>query len=300
MKKRIWVVMGIFLLSYGLTMAQEESLAVNSKYGDKDTVYLDSVYSISANQKGIPFVVNFVNAESLGGIRIPLTYYNSLNTDIHFDSISWSGSRVEYVQKKEIYTASTSNYDDKKFLIKITPFPDEMPVPPGTGLLCTLYFHTGPEWDNTKEVEVDTTRLNHICFSFIHKDFICRWIPNLPWKGLLSGESTSDVEGRTSSNVPDNGFIACNYPNPFNPTTTIEFSSQGRSKVKLEIYNVLGQKVRTLLDETVSPGTNRIKWNARDERGNILPSGIYFYRIQIVDNVKHTTLTKVNKMTFVK
>lgn len=300
MKKRIWVVIGIFLLSYGLAMAQEESLPVDSKYGDKDTVYLDSVYDISANQKNIPFVINFANAESLGGIRIPLTYYNYLNTDIYLDSISWSGSRVKYVQKKEIYTASTSNYDDKKFLIKITPFPDEMPIPPGTGLLCTLYFHTESKWDEGIEVEVDTTRVNNICFSFIHKDFICRWIPRLPWKGLFSGKMTTGVEDMSNSNVPNEYFLAHNYPNPFNPVTTIEFSVPEESYVKLEIYNILGQKVRTLLDKILLQGTHRLEWNGKDEKSNILSSGIYFYRIEAVDCEKHRSLTEANKMVFIK
>jgi hypothetical protein len=295
MKKSIWSAVILLVLSYSLAIAQSGDLfPMNCKPCDGDTVYLDSVYDISANQKYIPFVINFANDEFLGSIRVPLTYYNPLNTDIYLDSISWAKSRVEYVRKKEIFTVSTSHYDDKKFLITVTPFPDEKSIPPGRGLLCTLYFHTGPKWDPNIEVEVDTTRVNHFSLLFINEKFTSCCVPNLPWKGLLGGKSTTDVKDIVNSDILKDYFLSCSYPNPFNASTTIEFSIPERDHVKLEIYNVLGQKVRTLIDKTLPSGSYRVEWNGKGERGNILSSGIYFYRIESQDFVK------VNRMTLVK
>jgi hypothetical protein len=74
-----------------------------------------------------------------------------------------------------------------------------------------------------------------------------------------------------------------NHPNPFNPTTTIELSLSKPGRVKIEIFNILGQKVVTLLDERLSAGRKRVDWNGKDEWGNEVSSGIYLYRLQTAE-----------------
>ena len=69
------------------------------------------------------------------------------------------------------------------------------------------------------------------------------------------------------------------YPNPFNPTTTISFSLATREKVRLEIFNSLGQRVKTLLSRDMPAGKHSVIWDARNDSGIPLGSGIYFYRI---------------------
>ncbi len=71
-----------------------------------------------------------------------------------------------------------------------------------------------------------------------------------------------------------------NYPNPFNPVTTISYSVPKDAKVLLSIYNTKGQLVRTLVNGTVLSGTHRVVWNGADDNGNKVSSGIYFSRIQ--------------------
>jgi hypothetical protein len=71
-----------------------------------------------------------------------------------------------------------------------------------------------------------------------------------------------------------------NYPNPFNPSTTIQFSIPSTSPVRLEIYNVLGQRVRTLVnEEMLHAGVYNVTWNGRDEHNRVVSSGMYVYRI---------------------
>lgn len=70
------------------------------------------------------------------------------------------------------------------------------------------------------------------------------------------------------------------YPNPFNPTTTISFSIKEKAPVELIIYNILGQKVRTLLNQPLEPGEHSIVWNGTDNKGRSVASGIYFYRMK--------------------
>ncbi len=83
--------------------------------------------------------------------------------------------------------------------------------------------------------------------------------------------------------VPETYHLSQNYPNPFNPSTTIEYSipeTQDGVPVSIDIFNLLGQHVRSLVRETQRAGFYRIEWNALDESGRSVPSGIYFYRIQ--------------------
>ncbi|MDZ4181941.1 MAG: carboxypeptidase regulatory-like domain-containing protein [Candidatus Cloacimonadaceae bacterium] len=68
-----------------------------------------------------------------------------------------------------------------------------------------------------------------------------------------------------------------NFPNPFNPETTILFTLREAAAVKIEIYNLKGQHVKTLVDDNRAPGSHRVIWNGRDDRGNAVSSGIYFY-----------------------
>ncbi|MDD2331652.1 MAG: FlgD immunoglobulin-like domain containing protein, partial [Candidatus Cloacimonetes bacterium] len=71
-----------------------------------------------------------------------------------------------------------------------------------------------------------------------------------------------------------------NYPNPFNPSTTISFSLQRPGEVSLAIYNLKGQKIKTLLEGKMTGGTHQIVWNGKDNAGQAAPSGIYLYRLQ--------------------
>ncbi len=82
-----------------------------------------------------------------------------------------------------------------------------------------------------------------------------------------------------------------NYPNPFNPTTVIEYALPKASFVKIRIYNILGQKVRHLVDEPQEPGYKKIHWDGKDDGGNEVSSGVYFYRIEAGDFVECKKMT---------
>jgi len=77
-----------------------------------------------------------------------------------------------------------------------------------------------------------------------------------------------------------------NYPNPFNPTTHVKYQLPEDVSVRLEIYNVMGQKVGSLVDEVQKTGYYKVKWAGRDTNGRELASGVYFYRLEAGDFVK--------------
>ena len=86
---------------------------------------------------------------------------------------------------------------------------------------------------------------------------------------------------------PANGFgLKNSYPNPFNTRTTIEYMLPEDYHVKITVYNVLGQKVRLLLNEYQSSGQKSVIWDAKDNAGQEVSSGVYFYTIQAGDTVK--------------
>lgn len=71
-----------------------------------------------------------------------------------------------------------------------------------------------------------------------------------------------------------------NYPNPFNPSTVIPFKLAKREMVELTIFNNLGQKVRSLVNQDYPAGTHQVKWNGKDDFGQTVPAGVYYYTIQ--------------------
>ncbi len=74
--------------------------------------------------------------------------------------------------------------------------------------------------------------------------------------------------------------LAQNYPNPFNPQTTIAFALKTRGRVRIDVYNVAGERVRTVLDETRAAGSySDVRWDGRDAAGSPVASGVYFYRL---------------------
>ncbi|MCJ7458519.1 MAG: M28 family peptidase [candidate division Zixibacteria bacterium] len=95
------------------------------------------------------------------------------------------------------------------------------------------------------------------------------------------------VEDHPNVSLPERYMLAQNYPNPFNPTTTLPFSLKvqgstfkGPIHATLKIYNILGQLVRTLVDEEKAAGSYKIIWDGKDNSGKEVGSGIYFYQLK--------------------
>jgi hypothetical protein len=79
--------------------------------------------------------------------------------------------------------------------------------------------------------------------------------------------------------IPKEFALQQNYPNPFNPTTTISYQLPVECRVTLKIYNVLGQEVKTLIDEIQDAGFKSVEWNPSTSSRQGLASGVYFYRL---------------------
>lgn len=91
------------------------------------------------------------------------------------------------------------------------------------------------------------------------------------WKG---------VEGEPLASSPRNFSLGQNNPNPFNRSTDIQFALPAQSRTRLVVYNITGQQVRTLVDDNLNSGYHNVTWNGRDQSGQAVANGIYFYRME--------------------
>jgi hypothetical protein len=92
--------------------------------------------------------------------------------------------------------------------------------------------------------------------------------------------SRTDVETEEPM-IPFRSELGKNYPNPFNPETVIPFQVPEPSSVRLLVYNLKGERVAVLVDEALAPGRYKIRWQGKDMKGHMVPSGVYVYRLEI-------------------
>jgi hypothetical protein len=101
---------------------------------------------------------------------------------------------------------------------------------------------------------------------------------------VISG-GTVDQTGIDDENVavPYSHALVANYPNPFNAGTTIKFALPSPGRVSLDIYNIVGQRIKTLVDDFREAGEHSVVWDARDDSGVNVSTGVYFYRLSTGD-----------------
>ncbi|MDH4068922.1 MAG: S8 family serine peptidase [Ignavibacteria bacterium] len=117
--------------------------------------------------------------------------------------------------------------------------------------------------------------------------------PDPEWDALWN-EYQAMAQANEERALPTEAKIMGNYPNPFNPSTTITYSVATEGLVSLRIYNTLGEEVATLVNEFQAPGVKSAVWNGRNNAGSTVASGLYFYRLTAGNDVR------MEKMMFMK
>jgi len=215
----------------------------------------------------------------------------------------------------EMRPVDLTGYDGLGLMLEYTYQPQGTGNAPEDGDSLRLYFKTDlDEWVLVRgypgtavtpfefeRIMVDT--VNTGSGSIFHNDFQLRFISmggsgNFPNDDWFIGSFDFlplplGVEGEDDL-LPVTYDVGANYPNPFNPTTTIDFQLPQRSDVVLVVYNTLGQKVRTLVNGTISAGTHSVIWDGNNEAGQGVASGIYLYRFETED------FQKIQKMILMK
>ena len=107
---------------------------------------------------------------------------------------------------------------------------------------------------------------------------------SIPTKHINGNISVGSVpvkdENQRESNLPQEYCLAQNFPNPFNPSTQIEYSLPQKTFVSIKVYNLYGQSIKTLVADVQCPGVKTVHWDGKDNKGINVTSGLYFYNIK--------------------
>ncbi len=207
----------------------------------------------------------------------PTAVLTILGTD---DAISpyegfWWGGEQYYTSADELNEYWT-NFNNTDQYPTITPLPD---IAPNDG--STVELHQWNNGDNDVSVyhfkviggghDWPGTFGN---MDIIANDEIWNFVSQFDVNGLIY-TSADEMEI-----VPNNNFKLSNFPNPFNPTTNINFSLTKAEHIKLEIFDIKGKKIRTLFDGELAARSHNVLWDGKDDNNSTVSSGMYFYQIQ--------------------
>lgn len=133
-----------------------------------------------------------------------------------------------------------------------------------------------------------------------HKEFVAinygtdrNIVPDDPWFYIFEEGPVTKVARSLNNNVPETFKLYQCHPNPFNPTTTIKYSVPKESFISLKIYNTLGIEVRSLVEGMATPGEHNIPWDGKDNLGNVVSSGTYFYRLKAGSHIYTRSMSLV-------
>ena len=174
-------------------------------------------------------------------------------------------------------------------------------------------YHGACNWDLSVSTDGGST-WNILAQDLPESDSTYDWItPNIQTDSarikvtqdnLVWHEDYSDSSGNFTINIstgiketgnPVEDFILFPaFPNPFNPTTTIRYSLSEGSRVSLKIYNVIGERIKTLVEDFQSPGEKSAVWDGRNDHGQLVSSGVYIYKLEVGE------FASARKMIFVK
>jgi hypothetical protein len=256
--------------------------------GKRDMLKFGDAQWISKSEITVP--VSVLNSENLVAMDIPLRWPDGVT----LTDVSFANTRVDYFDIKIANIDEATN----QVLIGLISMVYERKedLKPGDGIIAEMTFRIDDM--NIEDFEItsfETKNPGH-SLSFVYND----WTTGRP----IVAHTNPGMEGATitlkgggpnpTPLIPVEYSLDQNFPNPFNPSTTLAYSLKDPGHVTLNIYNVLGQNVRILVDEYQDAGRYTTIWDGHDDRGNVVASGMYFYRIKSGD------FTEIKKMVMVK
>ena len=199
--------------------------------------------------------------------QIPIYYY----------AADWAGAYENFLEVPDAYATFAVNDDDNSVEISVP----RTAINAGTDIMPWVYVVGDENWDNEEYFpntavqgwnDDDPPVYFALDYNFISGNSIKKIADN----ALITGVEDEVVD---YSKVKGFGLVA-NYPNPFNPSTIITFQLSHSQNITLDVFNTLGQKVATLINnKVIAPGTNQVRWNGKDASGNSVSTGVYLYRI---------------------
>jgi hypothetical protein len=219
----------------------------------------------------------------VAGFGIPVLITVSNNALIELDTsvaTTFAGSMAERFAVKSTDTDSTGGADPTfspvHFVLGAVTFDSGAT---GEGLFANLKLTLR---NDTATITVDTLSTAILSPTLVTES-ASGYDPGWKTGGFTCGVTSSvrDLKGDKDAALPSQYNLKQNFPNPFNASTLIEFDLPQVSHVRLEIFNLVGQLVRVLTDQTLGPGYKQVIWDGKNQRGNEVASGVYFYRLRV-------------------
>ncbi len=236
-----------------------------------DSVWVDSVGAMAGDQVAVGIYGK--NEEDLSKIDLTFSYSSS---NLLYNDVIFTGSRSEAAQKVE-----EANQSKRNIHVGIT-FGEDTPLTPGSGLLAIIIFDVAQAAQDELVLIDSTSYLVPSGQSLeFHQTTAAGGETYAPYFkiGYVDIKSATDVDDETEIIIPKEYLLAQNSPNPFNPSTKIQFELPRATHIKLTVFNVLGQTVKTLTDEKLPAGKHSVIFDGFDANGSKIASGIYFYRL---------------------
>ncbi|SYZ73591.1 exported hypothetical protein [Candidatus Zixiibacteriota bacterium] len=242
-------------------------ITVSEPPPSNDSIWIDTLTA----RTGKTAAVNIYgyNSEDISKIDLALTYSSA---DLIFDSVSYAGTRGVLASSRTV----SQNPADRQVLVSLSFSSASLPV--GAGPLATLVFTVNNNAPEERVIIDSASFLGTIPLEFTTGGGLT-FAPYFR-EGYVDIKSGTAVEERKSPVIPTKYALAQNYPNPFNPSTAIKFDLPQTSQVKLEIFNILGQKIRTLINREMTAGSYDITFDGKGDDNKQLGSGVYFYRLR--------------------
>jgi hypothetical protein len=214
------------------------------------------------------------NDNAMIGLDLPLQF----SEGVTLKEVVFEGTRSENFDFRHALIDNENN----TVVIGMIPmvFGENIDLAAGDGVIANLVFTVNDQ--SIDEIELSTTEIETPSHSamFIYTDESTGEMTySVPEFGTVA-YSLTDLD---KPNVPMTFALKQNHPNPFNPSTHINFDLPAPSDVSLTIYNVLGQQVKNY-NEFKSAGSHSIVWNGTDNSGTQVASGVYFYRLDAGQN----------------
>jgi hypothetical protein len=223
------------------------------------------------------------NTQEMAALDLPLEF----SEGVTLQEVVFEGTRSESFDFKY---ARIDN-ENHNVVIGMIPmvFGEKPDLAPGEGVIAKMVFQVNDPTLAKFELKTTTMESPSHAPLFVYTDFSngradVKGVEPAFEDIVIALADVPQAENPIDNVLPTEFALKQNAPNPFNPTTMIGFDLPAPAYVKLEILNILGQKVKTLVDEQMEAGSHSVEWNGTDNTGSAAASGVYFYRIQAGDN----------------
>jgi hypothetical protein len=150
-----------------------------------------------------------------------------------------------------------------------------------------IYIRGTTDESGRLEIPLDITEIGNLYITAVGQDY-------LPCIDTIAVQLQSSIGDNNGSGLPLQTSLFANYPNPFNATTSISYALAAAGQVQLEIFDITGRMVKTLIDGNQEAGSHNVIWDGLNDQGKVVASGTYFYRLKTKDDsfVKKMALLK--------